>query len=161
MAMTLVNDIIQQLNDLDDGDLWLDENFSKKLTQVDEEHAFIRPLPDLHSPAELLSHLIVWRKINIKRLNGETVILDVDDPANWRSNDELRPGGWEALKSEFYQSKQDVISLLKGRDDAYLNTVSSHYGKDFKYLLQGLVHHDLYHLGQLGISVKYLKRPES
>ena len=159
--MTLVNDIIQQLNDLDDGDLWLDENFSKKLTQVDEEHAFIRPLPDLHSPAELLSHLIVWRKINIRRLNGETVILDVDDPANWRSNDELRPGGWEALKRAFYQSKQDVISLLKGRDDAYLNTVSSHYGKDFKYLLQGLVHHDLYHLGQLGISVKYLKRPES
>ncbi|RYG45584.1 MAG: DinB family protein [Chitinophagaceae bacterium] len=158
MATTLINDIIQQLNDLDDGDLWLDENFAKKLEQVNEKTAFTRPLPDLHSPAELLSHLIVWRRINIRRMNGETVRLQVDDPINWKSNEELRPKGWKALKKEFYQSKQEVIDMLDGKDDSYLDTVSTYYGKDFKYLLEGLVHHDLYHLGQLGIVVKFLKR---
>jgi len=158
MLTTLINDITQQLNDLDNGDLWLDENFAKKLEQVNEMNAFTRPLPDLHSPAELLSHLIVWRRINIKRLNGETVRLQVDDPINWKANEELRPNGWEALKKEFYQSKQEVIDMLSGKDDSYLHTISTHYGKDFRYLLQGLVHHDVYHLGQLGISIKYLKK---
>lgn len=158
MATTLINDIIQQLNDLDNGDLWLDENFAKKLELVDVENAFLRPLPDLHSPAELLSHLIVWRRVNIRRLNGETVLLEVDDPTNWKTNDELRSKGWEALKTEFYQSKQDIIDMLNGKDDSYLHTISTHYGKDFKYLLLGLVHHDVYHLGQLGISIKYLRK---
>ena len=157
MVTILIKDIIQQFNDLDNGDLWLDENFSRKLSQIDEENAFTRPLPDMHSPAELLSHLIVWRKVNIRRMNGETVTLENDDLADWKTNDDLRPGGWEMLKKEFYQSKQDVINMLEGKDDSYLNTVSTHYKKDFKYLLQGLVHHDVYHLGQLGIVIKYLQ----
>ena len=158
MATTLIDDIIQQLDDLDHGDLWLDENFAKKLGQVNEMTAFTRPIPDLHSPAELLSHLIVWRRVNIQRLNGKTIELQVDDPINWKTNEELRPKGWEAHKKKFYQSKQEVLDLLNGKDDCYLNTISTHYGKDFKYLLQGLVHHDLYHLGQLGISIKYLNK---
>jgi uncharacterized damage-inducible protein DinB len=158
MATTLINDIIQQLNNLDNGELWLDENFARKLEWLNEKNAFTRPLPDLHSPAELLSHLIIWRRINIRRINGETVILEVDDPNNWKTNDELRPNGWEALKKEFYESKQEIIDLLYNKDDSYLNTITTFYGKDVKYLLQGLVHHDVYHLGQLGISIKYLKK---
>jgi uncharacterized damage-inducible protein DinB len=154
---TLINDIIQQLNDIDNGDLWLDENFDKKLSKVNDDNAFTRPIPDLHSVAELISHLIVWRRVNIKRMNGETVKLDVDDAENWKTNDELRPNGWDALKQDFDQSRREVIEMLSGQDDSYLDTISTHYGKDYKYLLQGLVHHDLYHLGQLGITLKYLE----
>jgi uncharacterized damage-inducible protein DinB len=84
--------------------------------------------------------------------------LEVDDPNNWKTNDEPRPNGWEALEKEFYESKQDIIDLLYSKDDSYLNTITTFYGKDVKYLLQGLVHHDVYHLGQLGISIKYLKK---
>lgn len=29
-------------------------------------------------------------------------------------------------------------------------------GYKFKYLLEGLIHHDLYHLGQIGIVIKFL-----
>lgn len=157
MATTLINDIVQQLNNLDNGDLWLGENFAGKLSQVNDADAFTRALPDLHSPAELLAHLTVWRRINIRRMNGETVRLEIDDPANWRTNDELRPNGWDMLKSDFYRSKQEVIDMLSGKEDSYLDTISTHYGKDYKYLLQGLIHHDLYHLGQLGITIKYLQ----
>ncbi len=154
----LINDIIQQLNDLDNGDVWLDENFAKKLGQVSEADAFVRPLPDMHSAAELLAHLITWRRVNIRRMNGETVKMEIDDPTNWRTNDELRVDGWDALKRDFIQSRQEVIALISDKDDSYLDTVSTHYGKDYKYLLQGLVHHDVYHLGQLGITIKYLQK---
>ncbi|MDQ1095808.1 MULTISPECIES: DinB family protein [Chryseobacterium] len=158
MATTLIKDIIRQIHDLHDGDLWLDETFAKKIDQVNEIQAFTRPLPDLHSPAELLSHLIVWRRAVMGRLNGQVVRLELDDPSNWKTNDELRLAGWEALKKDFYQSKQEIIDLLNDKDDDYLDTFSVDYEKDFRYFLQGLVHHDLYHLGQLGISVKYLKK---
>ncbi|WP_294244023.1 DinB family protein [uncultured Chryseobacterium sp.] len=158
MATNLIEDMIKQFNDLHDGDVWLDETFAKKFEQINEAEAFTRPLPDLHSPAELVSHLIVWRRAVMGRLKGLVVRLELDDPSNWKTNDELRPAGWEALKKELYQSRQEIIDILNGKDDTYLNTISADYGKDFRYFLQGLIHHDLYHMGQLGISIKYLKK---
>jgi len=68
MATILVEDMIKQLNDLHDGDVWLDETFAKKFEQINETDAFTRPLHDLHSPAELISHLIVWRRAVMDRL---------------------------------------------------------------------------------------------
>lgn len=158
METTLIEDMIRQLNDLHDGDVWLDETFAKKFRQINETEAFTRPLPDLHSPAELISHLIVWRRAVPGRLKGRVVQLELDDPSNWKTNDELRPAGWETLKKELHQSKQEIIDILNGKDDTYLETISADCGKDFRYFLQGLIHHDLYHMGQLGISIKYLKR---
>ena len=70
MNNILIKDIIRQLEDAENGDLWLDENFEKKLAQVSGEQAFSRPLPELHSVAELLSHLIVWRRVNIRRMQA-------------------------------------------------------------------------------------------
>lgn len=158
METTLVNDIIRQLRDVENADLWLDENFEKKLAAVSEAEAFVRPIPDLHSVAELLSHLIVWRRVNVSRINGSTVNMPVEHPDNWKTNDQLKLIGWGNLKKDFYQSQQEVIAMLEGKNDAWLGTTSTHYGKDFQYLLQGLIHHDLYHLGQLGIIIKYLKQ---
>lgn len=158
MATTQIDDIIKQLNDLHDGDLWLDETFAKKFEQINETDAFTRPLHDMHSPTQLISHLIVWRRVVMGRLKGTVIRLELDDPSNWKTNEELRFVGWEALKEELYQSKQEIIDILSSKDDTYLVSISSEYGKEFRYFLQGLIHHDLYHMGQLGICVKYLKK---
>jgi uncharacterized damage-inducible protein DinB len=154
----VIKDIIRQLKDAENGDLWLDENFEKKLAQVPEGQEFTRPLPGLHSVAELLSHLIVWRRINISRLKGQKVTMDVEDPANWKTNDQLRQQGWDALKKEFCQSQKDLIAMLDGKDDSYLRTISTHYENTYQYLLEGMIHHDMYHMGQLGITIKFLNK---
>lgn len=98
MAITLIEDILKQFNNLHDGDVWLDETFAKKFEQINETDAFTRPLPNLHSPAELISHLIVWCRAVMGRLKGRVVRLELDDPSNWKTNDELRPAGWDELK---------------------------------------------------------------
>lgn len=159
MRTTIIQNLIRQLMEVENGDLWLDENFEKKLQHVTESNAFVRPIAGLHSVAEILSHLIIWRRINIRRMNGEKVDIPVTHPDNWKTNEELRHLGWEPILKDFYASQQDVISLLDGKDDKYLETVSTHHGKDFKYLVEGLVHHDFYHLGQLGLTIKYLNIP--
>lgn len=158
MTNTLINDITRQLRDVENADIWLDENFEKKLSQVSKDAVFIRPHPGLHSVAELISHLIVWRRVNIRRMKGETVPMEDDDPENWKTNDQLRKIGWDALLKDFHQSQRDLIAMLEGKDDSYLDIVSTHYGKTFKYLMQGMIHHDMYHLGQLGLTIKFLKQ---
>ncbi|HSJ68754.1 MAG TPA: hypothetical protein VK921_13805 [Anditalea sp.] len=59
MENKLVQNIIKQLKDILDQDIWLDENFHKKWESISDRQAFERPLPEMHSVAELISHLIV------------------------------------------------------------------------------------------------------
>ncbi|WKN41487.1 hypothetical protein [Tunicatimonas pelagia] len=57
----LIEDIIKQLKDIQGGKNWMGANFSRKLGVISEEEAFTRPTPNLHSVAEVVSHLTVWR----------------------------------------------------------------------------------------------------
>jgi hypothetical protein len=60
--------------------------------------------------------------------------MPVEHPDNWKDNDSLRSIGSDNLKTKFYQSQQEVIAVLKGMDDVWLNTTSTHYGRNFAYL---------------------------
>lgn len=156
MENKLVQNIIKQLKDILDQDIWLDENFHKKWESISDRQAFERPLPEMHSVGELISHLIVWRLEIIKRLQGHRSSLTDKSPENWKTNDELRSIGWLNLKNEFINSQHVLIQLLADKNDQYLENELPD-GSKFHYLIEGLIHHDLYHLGQLGITIKYLK----
>lgn len=55
-----------------------------------------------------------------------------------------------------------VLQVLEGKDDTFLE--KTYYDQDFKgeypysFVLNGLMHHDLYHLGQLGMVVREVTR---
>lgn len=164
MKDILINNMIQQLKDIESADLWIDENFDKKLAEVNDMTSFERPLPDMHSIAELMSHLIEWRKEVLSRLNGNPRGLEMTDSANWRTNAELAKKGWKNMLQEFHSTQQSIIYFLEGKDDVFLSTPYPYAGPafphDYQYLVTGLIHHDLYHLGQMGITIKFLKMRE-
>ena len=57
-----------------------------------------------------------------------------------------------------------VLEHLAGKNDDFLE--ETYFDGDFKdtfsyaWLLQGMLHHDIYHLGQIGYIVKFLKKSE-
>jgi uncharacterized damage-inducible protein DinB len=155
MNNKLIKNIVKQLQDIQNQENWLDENFENKIEQISDERAFQRPLPELHSVAELISHLWVWRMESIKKLTGMESHLTVESPQNWRTNEELKKIGWQKLKADFYQSQQELIQLIENKSDEYLESEYVN-GAKFQYLVEGLIHHDLYHLGQIGITIKFL-----
>lgn len=157
---TAIDVHIQHLEDMVGGDSWLDESFEKKLAEVGPDNAFVRPIPDLHSVAELLSHVIVWRISVLSILKGGSRTLTMESPENWKSNGELKAIGWETLIAQFYETQNDLIKLLKRKDDEFLQEINplseGHF--DYNYYLCGIIDHDLYHLGQLGLTIKFLKK---
>ena len=74
----------------------------------------------------------------------------------WLSNT-----SWQALKHDFDSSLDTIITLLSTKNDSFLE--ATYYDTDFKdyypysFVLYGMLHHDLYHLGQIGIIIKHLK----
>jgi len=158
---TLIDNIIKQFNEVQEGKIWIGENFKKKLDTINEDQAFTRPIPTLHSVAELISHLTVWRKETILKIKtGEGSLTD-DCNENWLNNTELKPMGWKKILTEYQNSLSEIIQLIQNKEDEFLT--EEYYDTDFKgyyqysFVIEGMLHHDIYHLGQIGIVIKLLK----
>jgi uncharacterized damage-inducible protein DinB len=156
MARTLVDNFIRQIHELHTGSLWFDQCFQDRLTGLSETDAFVRPLGQIHSVAEHISHILAWRRECLLRFRGERTDL-MNSPEDWRSMEELRTIGWTRLTSELEESKMQLINALTDQNDDFLQTPFLDTGYNFLYLMEGIIHHDVYHLGQIGITIKLLK----
>lgn len=156
MATILIENFIRQLNEIQSGSLWFDQSLKDKLDSVSGDDAFIRPIASVHSVAEHVSHMLEWRKECILRYKGGKTEL-MNSPDDWKENQTLENIGWINLKNELYASTSDLINLILNHDDMYLETRFRDTDYNFKYLMEGIIHHDLYHLGQIGVTIKLLR----
>jgi uncharacterized damage-inducible protein DinB len=148
-----IKNYLGQIKLIYNGEPWLEESFNKKLGQVSDEDAFNKP-HGLHSIAEIVSHIVVWRKALLSRLKKDNSFdLSMESELNWRANDELKSLGWNSLKTELDQTQIDIISFLETKTDNFL---LEDWNDNFtnQYLIEGWIHHDIYHLGQLGIIIR-------
>lgn len=159
---TLINHIIKELKDIQNGKIWIGSSYESKLNSIDSKLVFHRPVKDMHSIAEIISHLTLWRNEAILKIKTGTGSKTDDCQENWLTNIQLKEKGWKTIKSEYDNTLSELISLLKEKNDVFL--IKEYYDTDFKgnyeysFLLNGMLHHDIYHLGQLGIIIKYLKK---
>lgn len=156
-----IENIVEQLIKVQKGKLWIGSNYESKLSQIDKNLIFVRPIENLHSIAEIISHLTLWRKETILKIKTGNGSKTDDCEENWLTNDKLEIIGWDKIKSEYNKSLSELIDLLKRKDDNFF--YEKYYDPDFKgqyeykFVLNGMLQHDIYHLGQLGIIIKLLK----
>lgn len=157
----IITHLVLQLQDIQKGKLWMGDSYLCKLNKINDSLVFDRPLPELHSIAEIYSHVTLWRKEAILKIKTGTGSKTDDCEENWLPLDKLKAKGWETIKDEYDSSLKELIQLLQQKEDSFLDEL--YYDTDFKgdypysFLINGMLHHDIYHLGQLGIIIKYLK----
>ena len=158
---TLVQHTIGQLKEIQDGALWIGSTYSNKLDIINNETAFMRPHKNLHSVAEIISHLTLWRTETILKITSGTGSKTDDCEENWLDNITLQKKGWFAIKEAYDRTLTQLMNLLQDKNDTFLE--KQYYDTDFKgyypyrFVLNGMIHHDLYHLGQIGLIIKFLK----
>lgn len=139
------------------GNPWYGETIASKLDGIDDL-AFVRPLENVHSIAEVVAHMTYWRKSLISRLNkDESFNASVESEDNWRDLLQLRKEGWDKVRSDFETSQDAIVEALSRQPDTILETEYSE-GHTFEYLIQGVIDHDIYHLGQIGLIRKMLEQ---
>ena len=156
IASGRLKEFIRQLKELFDGGSWQGESFKEKLKRVDEVNAFLQPIPGVHSIAEIIWHCIYWRMTLLKSGNGELGYRDSTfEKLNFLSVEQLRSQGWEKLHAALLASQEQLISMLTIKSESFLE---EHYEKDktFSHLVEGIIQHDIYHLGQIGLVQKIL-----
>ncbi|MGI9530255.1 DinB family protein [Lutimonas sp.] len=160
----LINNLVKELAAVQEEKSWIGTNFNDQLNALSEQDFFSK-LADLHSIAEIISHLTTWRKESILKLKTGTGSITDADPTNWISNEFLRKIGKDQIIAAYNESLEQIILLLESKNDSYLS--ETYFDTDFKgyysydFLLKGVLQHDIYHLGQIGLIHNLIKKQKA
>lgn len=105
-----------------------------------------------HSLIELVEHMTAWRRFAIEKLRGNTT-YDVDETANFPKI-EANEESWMITLQQFEDSQLQLLEQLEQLDDSRLEQIVEGRNYSYSVLLHGLIHHDIYHLGQIVILMK-------
>ena len=148
---------IKDLTQLYEKGAWFGDTYMEKLQDVTEKEAFTQPVKGVHSIAELIAHVIYWRSPIIKALTGvKDYQASVDSPENWQTLESLKAKGWKNILKDLEESQKQLTTVLK---DAKAGFFKGEYspGNSWDYVTEGIIQHDIYHLGQLGLVKKMIR----
>ena len=141
--------LVKMLQHTFEKNAWHGPAVKEVLENVTESDAQKR-LPDSHSIIELVAHMAAWRIFVVKKLQGN-IEYKVTDEMNFPT-----PTEWSKTVVELDESQARLLEALKGFDSSKLYDPVPHgsYNYNFYTLLHGIIHHDLYHTGQIALIKK-------
>lgn len=153
-----IKNSIRQLEQLYGGGSWNDESFTEKLKAIEEQKAFMQPIPGKHCIAEIVWHCTYWRTVLLKQLQGDNDFRErTFNDQNFLSLESLQQKGWSNLLADFKKSQELLIALLNTKNDNFLEGEYKD-GRTFDCIVEGIIHHDIYHIGQIGLVISLLDK---
>jgi len=107
------------------------------------------PEETCHSMIELLYHMTTWTEYALSVIkNEELEKTKAIEAFDWRT---INPGehNWEKGFLQFKSANEKIIELLDTKDDSFLGQILPDKNYNFRFLLNGLIQHHIYHAGQI------------
>lgn len=123
---------------------WHGPSVKEVLNGVGRELALKR-LNNTHSIIELVAHMTAWRRYVINRLEGNNSFV-VNDEMNFPKRED-----WDNVLHELEESQQQLLELIEKFPVYKLSELVPVSEQNYTYytLLNGFIHHDVYHAGQI------------
>ncbi|MGN6401910.1 MAG: DinB family protein [Flavisolibacter sp.] len=148
--------LTEQLKDAFEGDPWFGRNVNALIGEVNEAIAFEKP-NDQHSIVELLWHMINWREFTISRLKKDAKELHYFETNDWRALDHSDKSLWQQGLQRLRQTQSELLEIIQAQKDEMLDQNVEERNYNFRKLLNGILQHDIYHLGQIAYIKKMLE----
>ena len=139
----------KQLERTYSGDPWHGPSLRSILEGIDGAQASVRPIPGAHSIAELAAHILAWREETLCRLEGKGRDLPMEE--NFPE-----PPPWSELLARLDRTHDALTKAVAALGENVLDEKVEGRRESYYVLLQGIIHHDLYHAGQIAILKKGL-----
>ncbi len=151
MSNNQLENIIFNFQECFDGEPWYGISVMAKLRDIDWRTVNEGKLGS-KSVAVLLKHMINWRIFVIKKLQGdEGFRIEINGPLDWSPIEIRSTQEWDDLIGQLKSTQEEIVSILGHRSDEILDQKVPGKNINFRVLLEGINHHDIYHLGQIGI----------
>jgi uncharacterized damage-inducible protein DinB len=138
------------------GDPWHGPSLMDALEEVTAAMAASHPVTAGHSIWEIVLHITGWRGEVVRRLGGRAAATP--EEGDWPKVPEPSEENWQRALAALDASHRAVIDAVSALDAGRLETPVLDYrdramgtGLSYAVTLHGLVHHDVYHTGQISL----------
>ena len=154
-----IEKLVHTLKQSYNGYPWYGDSLIKKMSTVNF-NIVNKTLPNSNnSIATIIQHMINWRVFVIEKMIGnQTIDINIVSKKDWANiiiNTELE---WTVLIKKLSSTQNKIIEIL---EEQMVNTDLNNKvtGEDYslEYLLNGIIQHDIYHAGQIGLLHAHLK----
>ncbi len=152
--MKEITSIADSMQEILSGEPWYGKSCMTLFNEIDASTVYQKPTEGSHSLIELLYHMVTWAEFTQHRLEKDkNMDMQTFEALDWRrTNPEIHT--WNSGIADFTVAINKIIQLLKNSDDTLLEDIVDYRDYNFRYLLNGLIQHNIYHLGQMA----YLKK---
>jgi uncharacterized damage-inducible protein DinB len=151
-----IQSIITNLEKVNSGQPWYGRPVYEMLDEIDPAIVYKKPNKQ-HSLADLLYHMITWADFTLHRIKGDKEKdISVFEELDWR---EINPKihTWKKGLAELKDIHKSIVELLNHKDDKFLKEMVDYRKYNFRFLLNGLIQHNIYHIGQVAYVKKLLE----
>jgi uncharacterized damage-inducible protein DinB len=151
MAKDLLANLLSNLKESFDGMPWYGDSVLKKLNTIDWEIVNDKRY-GAKSIAGLLGHMISWRVFVIKKLQGDQAFsIQIDGSVDWPEIRIANVKEWDDLLKKLMETQDTLLRILTQQTEELLARKVPGENFRFGFLLDGIIQHDLYHLGQIAL----------
>ena len=134
-----------------DGKGWHGRDIADLTADVTAEEAGMVLGPGTHSVWQIVLHLIAWRDVACRLLAGESVD-GLPEARNWPAVIDTSIHAWLHAREELAASQQRFAEAMMLCPASNLSKPVPGQTYTFEDLLFGVLHHDIYHAGQVAIA---------
>jgi len=140
---------IKKINTVFNGQPWYGKSIEKILDDVVD--ANFRH-DGGHSIGQILEHMVQWRTYLIEKAKGNNDYrIEMDSLQDWNADKVYNLEEFKELRNDFTLSQIELVNLLFEKTDDWLKSDVPNLNIPFEELLEGLLQHDIYHLGQIAL----------
>ena len=147
--MTEIQNLGKLVQRVYNGKAWHGPSIMDVLKGIDDTIAR-KKIGDSHSIVQLVLHMVSWRTFVTKRLLGDTT-FELSDEDNFPA-----ATGWATALEKLEASHAELLKAIETITSDQLNEQVASRKYDFYVLLHGVIHHDIYHIGQILLIKKYV-----
>lgn len=142
--MNEINHIVSILHSTFEKDAWHGPSVKEVLDKISSQDAH-KKLPDTHSIIQLVTHMTSWRRYTIHKLTTRPE-YQMEEGQNFPESRD-----WPKALDALYVSQGDLLRAVVSFPAEKLHDQVPYASHRYSFytLLHGIIHHDLYHLGQI------------
>jgi uncharacterized damage-inducible protein DinB len=155
---SIINHITARMHAVAEGSPWFGLSVKEALETIDHVQAVER-INKQHNIAEILNHINQWKKFSFEKTAGDTgfdIVLNSNQ--DWKKIDHLTAREWQALRDMYFELNAELVDAIQHVKKDWLDQIVPDRKYSFADLFHGIIDHDIYHLGQIIIVHKMIKK---
>src|SRR5215204_5421325 len=148
--------IVKSFEDTLSGHPWFGRAVYEILGEAGEAKVYTKPNGTEHSMIDLLWHMNTWAEFALGSLeNRSAEEMKAIEANDWREIDP-KTHTWKKGMEQLKSTHGKIVEILSKKKDSFLSEIVPTRKFNFRFMLNGLIQHNIYHLGQVAYVKKML-----